>query len=157
MLFQCWSTVFDAGPTSKQHWMNAPCWLGSRLAIPPDVRRWTNDDSKQDQHLRRWPINKLTLNQCLLMVGFLFILQTNTLDGADAFTCPELKKNHGKFSQEHLQILLHTLILNKPNRKLYGTSPEFTLLFSSSLRPGVNVAPRCGFYDPGKVRNCQTP
>ena len=20
MLFQCWSTVFDAGPTLKQHW-----------------------------------------------------------------------------------------------------------------------------------------
>ena len=23
MLFQCWSTVFDAGPTLKQHWVNA--------------------------------------------------------------------------------------------------------------------------------------
>ena len=22
MLFQCWSTVFDAGPTLKQHWIN---------------------------------------------------------------------------------------------------------------------------------------
>ena len=29
MLFQCWPTVFDAGPTLKQHWVNAPCLLGS--------------------------------------------------------------------------------------------------------------------------------
>ena len=28
MLFQCWPTVFDAGPTLKQHWVNAPCLLG---------------------------------------------------------------------------------------------------------------------------------
>ena len=27
MLFQCWPTVFDAGPTLKQHWVNAPCLL----------------------------------------------------------------------------------------------------------------------------------
>ena len=26
MLFQCWPTVFDAGPTLKQHWVNASCW-----------------------------------------------------------------------------------------------------------------------------------
>ena len=25
MLFQCWSTVFDAGPTLKQHFVNALC------------------------------------------------------------------------------------------------------------------------------------
>ena len=29
MPFQCWSTVFDAGPTLKQHWVNASCFLGS--------------------------------------------------------------------------------------------------------------------------------
>ena len=29
MLFQCWPTVFDAGPTLKQHWVNAPCLLGT--------------------------------------------------------------------------------------------------------------------------------
>ena len=28
MLFQCWPTVFDAGPTLKQHWVNASCLLG---------------------------------------------------------------------------------------------------------------------------------
>ena len=28
MLFQCWPTVFDAGPTLKQHWVNAPCLTG---------------------------------------------------------------------------------------------------------------------------------
>ena len=25
MLFQCWSTVYDGGPTLKQHWLNV-CW-----------------------------------------------------------------------------------------------------------------------------------
>ena len=29
MLLQCWSTVFDAGPTLKQHWVNASCLLGT--------------------------------------------------------------------------------------------------------------------------------
>ena len=28
MLFQCWSPVFDTGPTLKQHWVNASCLLG---------------------------------------------------------------------------------------------------------------------------------
>ena len=27
MLFQCWPTVFDAGPTLKQHCLNDPCLL----------------------------------------------------------------------------------------------------------------------------------
>ena len=29
MLFKCWPTVFDIGPTLTQHWVNAPCLLGS--------------------------------------------------------------------------------------------------------------------------------
>ena len=31
MPFQCWPIVFDACPTLKQHWVNAPCLLGYRL------------------------------------------------------------------------------------------------------------------------------
>ena len=27
MLFQCWATVFDAGPTLEQHCVNIPCCL----------------------------------------------------------------------------------------------------------------------------------
>ena len=27
-LFQCWHTIFDTGPTFKQHWVNAACLLG---------------------------------------------------------------------------------------------------------------------------------
>ena len=27
MLFQCWPTVFDAGPTVRRHWVNDPCLL----------------------------------------------------------------------------------------------------------------------------------
>ena len=28
MLFQCWPTICDAGPTLKQHWVNDACLLG---------------------------------------------------------------------------------------------------------------------------------
>ena len=28
-MFQCWHIVFDAGPTLKQHWVNALCLLGT--------------------------------------------------------------------------------------------------------------------------------
>ena len=28
LLFQCWSTVYDAGPTLNQQWLNASCLLG---------------------------------------------------------------------------------------------------------------------------------
>ena len=28
MPFQCWPTVFDAGPPLKQHWVKTPCLLG---------------------------------------------------------------------------------------------------------------------------------
>ena len=30
MLFQCWATVFDAGPTLNQHWVNGWCLLVCR-------------------------------------------------------------------------------------------------------------------------------
>ena len=33
MLFQCWSTVFDAGPALKQHWVNASGSLGIMTLI----------------------------------------------------------------------------------------------------------------------------
>ena len=32
-LFQCWHTVFDAGPTLEQHWVNAPCLLGDVVVL----------------------------------------------------------------------------------------------------------------------------
>ena len=27
MLFECWSTIYDAGPTLKRHWVNVSCLL----------------------------------------------------------------------------------------------------------------------------------
>ena len=33
MLFQCWPTVFDAGPTLKQHWVKALCLLGDVIYL----------------------------------------------------------------------------------------------------------------------------
>ena len=37
ILFQCWPTVFDAGPTLKQHCVNAPCLLGLQSLIVADT------------------------------------------------------------------------------------------------------------------------
>ena len=39
MPFQCWPTVFDTGPTMKQHWVNAPCLLGAVYVIA-ELSRW---------------------------------------------------------------------------------------------------------------------
>ena len=49
MLFQCWPTVFDAGPTLKQHWVSATSLLGwprrdgavsrATLSVPQPLRR----------------------------------------------------------------------------------------------------------------------
>ena len=33
MLFQCWASVEDGGPTLKQHWVNAPCLLGTKTCF----------------------------------------------------------------------------------------------------------------------------
>ena len=33
MLGWCWPIVYDAGPTSAQHWANTSCWLGVCLHI----------------------------------------------------------------------------------------------------------------------------
>ena len=33
MLFQCWSSVYDAGPTLNQHWVDVSSWLWSRSLV----------------------------------------------------------------------------------------------------------------------------
>ena len=33
MLNQCWSTVYDAGPTFVQHWVDASCLLGYHILL----------------------------------------------------------------------------------------------------------------------------
>ena len=35
MLFQCWASVEDGGPTLKQHRVNDPCLLGTRCQGGP--------------------------------------------------------------------------------------------------------------------------
>ena len=40
MLFQCWTSVHDAGPTFKQQWVNAWCLLGCQT--PPLYQRWAS-------------------------------------------------------------------------------------------------------------------
>ena len=39
MVFQCWPTVFGAGPTLKQHSVNAPCLLRCKLVVIVDQAR----------------------------------------------------------------------------------------------------------------------
>ena len=58
MLFYCWSTIFDAGPTLKQHWVKASCLLDiSRLSIinPANTRHWNNVSLMLAHRLRCWP------------------------------------------------------------------------------------------------------
>ena len=38
MLVWCWATVFDAGPTSNQHWVNVSCLIGNRFRLTLSVR-----------------------------------------------------------------------------------------------------------------------
>ena len=33
MLYQCWSTVYDAGPTLVHHWVDVSCLLGGLLSL----------------------------------------------------------------------------------------------------------------------------
>ena len=40
MLFQCWSSVEDAGPTLKQHWVKAPCFLPSGTQLCRTKRQY---------------------------------------------------------------------------------------------------------------------
>ena len=34
LLVQCWSTVYDAGPTLNQQWLNVSCLLGWQVIFP---------------------------------------------------------------------------------------------------------------------------
>ena len=56
-LFQCWHTVFDAGPTLKQHWMNAPCLQTQTGHSPKAV-------SMVAHRLRRWSNIETALGEC---------------------------------------------------------------------------------------------
>ena len=40
MLFKCWPTVFDAGPTLKQHRVDVPCLLGRQRAPLISEESW---------------------------------------------------------------------------------------------------------------------
>ena len=42
ILFKCWPTVFDVGPTLKQHCSSVSCLLGIYYWFHTDARRWTN-------------------------------------------------------------------------------------------------------------------
>ena len=57
LLWQCWSTVYDAGPTLTQQWFNVSCLLGtpptmlsSSLIVPLDMKGCIC-------HLEKWQIH----------------------------------------------------------------------------------------------------
>ena len=52
MLVQCWSTVYDAGPTLNQHWDNVSYLLG---LIPANTRRSHNAGLMLAQRRRHFP------------------------------------------------------------------------------------------------------
>ena len=64
MLFQCWPTVFDAGPSLKQHWVIAPCFLTAALCswrfnipapeTPYNTIHRPNSDVMLSDRLRSW-------------------------------------------------------------------------------------------------------
>ena len=87
MLFQCWPTVFDAGPTLKQHRVNTPSLLGIYIMY----RRWLVQKLRSlhykalGHYIRRWPnidlwlcwqydYNELAISRpSTCICGFLFI------------------------------------------------------------------------------------
>ena len=51
MLFQCWASVEDAGPTLKQHWVDAPaCWA----KYPVIAKLWLNAGPTSATLSRHW-------------------------------------------------------------------------------------------------------
>ena len=63
MLFQCWTSVADGGPTSNQHYVNVSClldWCGEHLA-----QRWAN-------------VTNIKVSQRLMYNSFPKCTQTNT-------------------------------------------------------------------------------
>ena len=67
MLFQCWASVEDGGPTLKQHWVNSPCLQGQERIVQVSACTMLG------QRLRRWVNNEPTVDDCFLFAG---IIQT---------------------------------------------------------------------------------
>ena len=63
VLFQCWPTVFDAGPSLKQHWVIVSCFLTAALCwwrfnipapeTPGNTIHWPNVDVMLGHRLQR--------------------------------------------------------------------------------------------------------
>ena len=81
MLFQCWPIVFDAGPTLKQHWVNAPCYLGFH---PANSGSSSIAGLLLSQRRRPWPnTNPAAIGECLafaryIVPGFNYLLALAT-------------------------------------------------------------------------------
>ena len=83
MLFYCWASVADNGPTLKQHWLNVSCLLGHNIKIIKHDIFW--GFSLQTRYIdpmlfECWstvrdvgPTFKQTLCRRLLFAGFYFL------------------------------------------------------------------------------------
>ena len=87
MLFQCWASIEDGGPTLKQHWVNSPCLLGRHLpgwsrnqkfiawkppwmmTFPASMRHWPNIGLLLGQSHRRWANSKPMLGKHIMLAG----------------------------------------------------------------------------------------
>ena len=66
MLFYCWPSVVDAGPTIKQHWFNASCFLEML-----QTRYWANvsNISPVTRQRLRYPNWRIVDKRCRMAVS----------------------------------------------------------------------------------------
>ena len=94
MLIRCCPTVYDVLPALNHHWViisywlgdysvcmhvvmvmmargdKSVTWMGNIRYIPGNTRHWTNVGLMLGQRRRRWANIKLTLVQCLALMGY---------------------------------------------------------------------------------------
>ena len=68
-LLQCWSNVYDAGPTSKPHCLNVSYLQAALMCDSANTRHLTNVVLVLAHRLRRWTNNKQALIECLVCAG----------------------------------------------------------------------------------------
>ena len=62
MVFECWSTVYDAGPTFKQHCFSASCLLGCLAALRLAIQLAETGSSSEVAYVKRLKHHILCIN-----------------------------------------------------------------------------------------------
>ena len=86
MLFYCWPTVFDVGPTSKQHWLISSCLLvGNWKTVIHftwflfNELCWLSDGLLLVHHLWRRPNTGAALCQCFVSAEYAAAISNSAL------------------------------------------------------------------------------